>query len=151
MKFNKQLFNHNPEEGVYGDCHRTAIACILDLEPSEVPAAGPEEFSSDAKFHEFFRKWLHTRGLNYFEVAIVGDLMTILSNMELLNPDIYWILGGTSQNGTGHSVVCKGGRIIWDPSQTNSGISGPLHGVYWIGTITPFYETKANTNEVAYS
>lgn len=33
MKYNKQLFRHHPEQGIFGDCHRTAIACMLDLEP----------------------------------------------------------------------------------------------------------------------
>ena len=29
-----QLHKHDPANGVYGDCGRTAIACLLDLHPS---------------------------------------------------------------------------------------------------------------------
>ena len=32
-----QLNKHDPANGVYGDCGRTVIACLLDLHPSEVP------------------------------------------------------------------------------------------------------------------
>jgi hypothetical protein len=32
VRFTKQLFRHKPDEGVFGDCFRTAIACILELD-----------------------------------------------------------------------------------------------------------------------
>ena len=37
MTPHKQLNRHRPEEGVFGDCYRTAIACLLDLRPQDVP------------------------------------------------------------------------------------------------------------------
>jgi len=33
----KQIYFHNPEKGSHGDCYRTCIACILEIEPVEVP------------------------------------------------------------------------------------------------------------------
>ena len=37
MEFYKQLNEHNPDEGVYGDCYRTAIGCLLNIPPEFVP------------------------------------------------------------------------------------------------------------------
>lgn len=36
MQYHKQLNKRDPENGVFGDCYRTAVACILDKHPSEV-------------------------------------------------------------------------------------------------------------------
>ena len=33
----KQMFLHDPDNGVWGDCQRTAIACILDRDVEDVP------------------------------------------------------------------------------------------------------------------
>ena len=33
----KQLNHHDPDNGIIGDCYRTAIACLLDLPPDALP------------------------------------------------------------------------------------------------------------------
>ena len=37
MRPQQQKFKHDPANGSYGDCFRTALACILDLDRDEVP------------------------------------------------------------------------------------------------------------------
>ncbi len=37
MLQHRQLFLHEPERRSFGDCHRTALACLLNLPPEEVP------------------------------------------------------------------------------------------------------------------
>src|SRR5437879_5835280 len=37
LRMQKQRFQHDPDGGVWGDCHRTAIACALGLPRDEVP------------------------------------------------------------------------------------------------------------------
>jgi len=37
MKFYKQKYLHDPGNGVIGDCYRTAIGCILEIDPMELP------------------------------------------------------------------------------------------------------------------
>lgn len=37
IKRQKQAFLHKPEEGVYGDCYRTCIACLLGIDRDAVP------------------------------------------------------------------------------------------------------------------
>jgi hypothetical protein len=58
----KQLVKHDPFNGQYGDCARTAIACLLNMHPSEV-----EHFLEDgcADGEVFWRRvngWLSARG-----------------------------------------------------------------------------------------
>ena len=40
------------DEGVYGDCGRTVIACLMDMHPSEVPHFFnmPDEGDADAAY-----------------------------------------------------------------------------------------------------
>jgi hypothetical protein len=40
MKFNKQLVEYDPVNKIFGDCMRTAIRCILNLRPEDVPPFG---------------------------------------------------------------------------------------------------------------
>ena len=62
MTPHKQLIKHDPENGQWGDCGRTAIACLLDLHPSDVPHfwEGPERADRDPETE--CRKWLAERG-----------------------------------------------------------------------------------------
>ncbi len=137
MKFNKQLFRHDPDEGVYGDCHRTAIACVLDLEPSEVPHFfGDPEKNTETCFADI-ESWLNNRGIASISVIYEGNrLSDVLSTIGASNsrrPDLLYLLGGISRNGTGHTVVCRDGEIVWDPSLNDSGIVGPMSdGFYWV-------------------
>jgi hypothetical protein len=37
-----------------------------------------------------------------------------------------------------HTVVCRGGRIEWDPSMDDAGIVGPCDdGFYWVTWLIP--------------
>jgi hypothetical protein len=40
MRFQKQMFYHRPELGIYGDCQRTCIASMLDMDKFDVPNFG---------------------------------------------------------------------------------------------------------------
>jgi hypothetical protein len=139
MRIQKQLYRHNAEKGIMGDCHRTAIACVLDLDPQDVPhfmEKVPEHDASEAEIAA--ERWLNARGLTQINVAYAGesDLETVLSTVANSNPrskGIVYLLGGTSRNGTGHTVVCCDDKIVCDPSLDESGIVGPLSdGRYWV-------------------
>jgi len=127
-----QANRHKPDEGLYGDCHRTAIAVLLGLDREEVP-----HFASDncttAVFTERVSSWLDERGLmQLWFVFDGGDLLsTILTALERLNPGVPYLLGGRSRTGVNHTVVCQGGEIVCDPSQTGAGIVGPTDGGYY--------------------
>ena len=138
MLFNKQLFKHNPENGIIGDCHRTAIACILNLQPEDVPHFMGEFWLEDVangtcKANKAFDDWLESKNLLIANTPYECSLEVLLECQSVQNPKAIYILGGTSKNGTNHSVVAKGGEIIWDPAIDSSDIVGPMDdGFYWV-------------------
>lgn len=137
MKYQKQAFRHKPEEGQYGDCHRTAIACLLDMPRDSVPNFG-EHYGSVEKFYKAEREFLESVGLAKVSVVYQGTLDQVLTTMGAVNPGAYYILGGTSKSGFGHSVIGRGGKIVWDPHPDEVGIVGPMDdGYYWVTYFVP--------------
>jgi hypothetical protein len=143
----KQLIRHKPDEGVFGDCHRTAIACLLDLNPDDVP-----HFNHDAPGAETFNRrvaeWLASRGLCEASVAYNDDgLQKVLDVVKHCSPGVYFLLGGQSRSGCNHTVIGCDGAIVWDPSPTDAGIVGPCDtdGLYWITFLLPLSMRRAAT------
>lgn len=139
MKFQKQAYRHNPDLGIYGDCHRTAIACILDMDRDHVPHITHEEWADVTLFHEHFRKFLDSQGFVmvdlWYDGGPLADLLACLANTA---KDVYYLLGGMSANGTDHTVVGCGGEIVHDPAIDNSGIVGPTsNGFYSVSFLIP--------------
>jgi hypothetical protein len=141
MRIQKQLNRHQPDKGIYGDCHRTAIACVLDLDPKDVPHFMdklPNGSDAPDVWGEIER-WLNARGLTQINIAFPGavSLRDVLEAIEVSNassPGLVYLLGGTSRNNLNHTVVCCGGEIVCDPSLDNSGIIGPMSHGYWCVT-----------------
>lgn len=133
MRLIKQRNRHRPEEGVWGDCHRAAIAMVLDLEIDAVPHAYEGGVrSQDA--NKILKEWREPLGL--FEITIIypgeTSLENIMESLRHLNPGTPYILGGTSKNGTDHSVAVLDGEIF-DPAIDDSGIVGPMSdGLWWV-------------------
>lgn len=130
-----QLFRHDPDNGVYGDCWRTTVACLLRLPVEDVPHVcdGPD----NGKSSERMRAYLESQGCALIQVPFSGDLslQQILEYVGApsVSGDLHWCLMGTSRTGCNHVVVCKGAEIIHDPSITQSGIIGPASdGLWWV-------------------
>lgn len=138
----KQLFRHEPEHGIYGDCHRTAIACLLEVDKEQVPhfnEGGP----NGETFCKQEREYLTSKGIAPLYVAF-EDLEAAMRFMKLANPGIYALLGGKSRTGVGHTVIVCDGEIVWDPSLDDSGIVGPFDEdkLYWLTFFVPLSMTK---------
>lgn len=133
----KQLIRHNPESGQFGDCHRTAIACLLDLKPEDVPNFG--DGGPDGKeFNRRTDEYLATVGLCQAMVAYSCSLEDVLTSLKNCSPGVHVLLGGESKTGCGHTVIACDGEIVWDPSLTDSGIVGPMEdGFYWVTFLVP--------------
>lgn len=140
MKAQKQLIRHRPNEGLYGDCFRTAIAAALDLDAADVPhfMDGTVGKGEAPKAHDDAEAWLNERGLTQINMLFPGDLSAdaVICSVKLCNPHspgIVFMLGGESRSGVNHVVLCCDGEIACDPSQTDSGIIGPCDdGYYWV-------------------
>ena len=132
MEFHKQLFRHDPDNGVYGDCHRTAIACLLNLAPEEVPhwgqlqqecKGGPDAYDWRAECET----WLNSKGYTQMDYCFFPDnLDNFFLMMEDRQPQIVYLMGGKSPRGTNHTVVCKGGGFEWDPHPDGGFLVGPM-------------------------
>jgi hypothetical protein len=134
----KQKYRHNPAEGAYGDCHRTCLAMILELERDTVPNFAEHAHEQWGLWQDLVNEFLAEHGMGMFRIAFAADLDAVLHYMLQVNPGIFYILGGSSRNGTGHSVVCVNDKIIADPSLDDSGIVGPMEdGHFWIEVLVP--------------
>jgi hypothetical protein len=127
-----QLFCHDPGNGITGDCLRACWASILDLAIDEVPHFG-EGYPDKVIFWRRVDDFLAARGLVRINVAFDASagLDRILESVELLNPGLFFLLGGVTVSGVGHSVVAGDGKIIHDPNPDKVGIAGPCsNGCY---------------------
>lgn len=128
----KQLLRHDPDNGVYGDCHRAALASILDIPVAEVPHFAADDPDA-VTFNQRVDAYLASRGLCRITSEFGGaSLGRILRLIQTLNPGVYFLLTGRSATGCNHTVVACDGEIVHDPSPTDAGIVGPCDdGLYW--------------------
>lgn len=145
----KQLIRHDPDNGLYGDCHRTCWAVILDFDPADVPhfCDGPDDKLGNWKALE--REWLASLGLAPVTIGYNNaGLDLILSTLAHSAPGIPVILGGKSSLGVNHSVVALNDRIYCDPS--GNGIVGPMDdGFWWVTFAVPLPSPDEQQEEVA--
>lgn len=138
MRPQKQKNRHRPEEGIWGDCHRTCVAMILDLDKEQVPNWAEASGDDGALFRQLSDAWMRAYGYATVHVGFDCTWEVLGDFMLKVNPGVYYILGGTSRTGVNHSVVAANNTIVADPSLNDSGIVGPCDdGLYWITTFTP--------------
>lgn len=138
MTPHKQLFRHRPDEGVFGDCQRTAIACLLDLDPSQVPHH--HRHLPDGEQRRLLDEWLAPRGLKVVFMAFRCEPAEMLAVMKVANPGLFYMLSGTSRTGVNHVVIAQDDRVVHDPSLDDSGIIGPCDdGCTYIEFLVPTF------------
>lgn len=135
MKSQKQLIDHEPSAGRWGDCQRTCVAAILDLDAVDVPhfCDAPHRAQGNPDHWQARQDaWLAERGLATMSVAYAGSGSTLEQVMEWTSrqsPTVPMILAGASRLGTNHVVVVLDGEIVCDPS--GNGIVGPTSDGTW--------------------
>lgn len=126
-----QLYKHDPENGMWGDCWTACLASILELPREEVPHVYDKGVDGvEGRRHA--RLWLEGQGLTLISTVFMGseNLKDLMYSQLVNNPDIHYILGGESKNGICHAVVAINDRIVWDPAIDKSGIVGPCPPLY---------------------
>lgn len=128
MRALKMTQPHNPAAGQYGDCFRTALACLLDCDSADdVPHFFGTERDADIAY-AMVEEWLNrTHNLGLYYSFFQGDaaVSELLEIQEASNPGTFYILCGNSHGGNPHAVVACGGSIVHDPSWRGTGIAGP--------------------------
>lgn len=128
----KQRNRHRPAEGIWGDCHRAAIASVLELPLDDVPNFG-EGGPNGEEFARRERDWLKGVGLVPIQVPFDAALDQVFRCVRAINPDVYFLLGGRSRTGVNHTVVGFNDAIVHDPSLDDAGIVGPCEdGYFWV-------------------
>jgi hypothetical protein len=141
MKFQKQKFKHAPANGTIGDCHRTCVAMMLDLDRDEVPHWTEENWENVPITCELEKAWLKERGYAPLYLKIFAPTVDeVLNWVGFQNPDQYYIFTGKSANGLAHCVIALGDTIVFDPAIDDSGIVGPLQLEAKDGSLVDCYE-----------
>lgn len=132
MIFRKQLLDN--------DCFRTALGCLFDLEPHEVPDFVAEDgidtpWSEEGKTR--VRAWVKERGYDILDTSYIlsgESLQTLLDHIRYLHgEDIMYMCAGKNKKMEPHVVICRGNEILWDTSPVDTGIDNPFEGgIYWI-------------------
>jgi hypothetical protein len=128
----KQTIPHVPSMGLYGDCHRVVIACMLNKRPEEVPhfhEGLPPVPESGEEFERRVDEYLATQNLQQFQVRYHDNLR--VRDVLRESRGALCILSGTSVGKVDHSVLVHDSKIVVDPSPSNVGINGPMTNNYY--------------------
>lgn len=128
----KQTVPHVPSMGLYGDCHRVVIACMLNKSPEEVPhfhEGLPPIPESGEEFERRVDEYLATQNLQQFQVRYQDNLR--VRDVLRESRGAMCILSGTSVGKVDHSVLVHDCKIVVDPSPCNVGINGPMSNNYY--------------------
>lgn len=120
MTPHKQFITHDPENGQFGDCFRTAIACILDTDPLFVPHAGKNGEAGWVEGCKEVDEWLKSRHNAY----LVSFKWRATEIEEALQTVQYHLMGGRSAIG-GHYTVGYAGKMVHNPSKNPDAVFGP--------------------------
>jgi hypothetical protein len=139
MKKQKQRKVTNYDGTIHGNCMRTCIAAMLDLDQDELP------FWEDmgAEWHQSFHETLDKYGLECHGIETVymyqkdygqvnGFLMFLEAIKSYIGVDGYVCVSGTSWREyvtRGHMVIYKDGELFLDPHPDNNGLKTATE--YW--------------------
>lgn len=134
----QEFRHHDPENGVYGDCHRTAMAMVLGLDRDSLPNFG-EHFRDMDKWKELEQRVCRELGLFPISIAYTSegewaDINHVIKFVhKWMAPGAPFILGGFSPGGTNHSVAVREDGVILDPQGRDVPLVGPCDdGNWWV-------------------
>lgn len=137
MRFQKQLIKHDPDNGHIGDCFRTCIAILINEDAVNVPNF--MDCLDTVLADKLALEYLEGKGFTRlsFQIRQAHLDCKVLDDWFGDNP---YILTGKSPSfeNTNHCVIAKGNcEIIYDPSESNKGLDGPViqegcPPYYWI-------------------
>lgn len=130
IKHTQKIFPHDPDNGRWGDCYRTCIACILDQEVEDVPHFVDNGVSTD-EIWEATQEWFGKIDMYLVALPFEGIKVEALKAANLWASGNRYLLGGTSPRGLPHMVVGKGNEIEWDPAPPGGDLSDPDEDGYW--------------------
>ena len=154
MRRQKQLIQHDPDNGLYGDCYRTAIACILDLPAEDVPHFLKRDSTAESQ-DDVAADWLQK---HWKLTPVVISYLPNDDNDSVLEYLGKWsqrgspfIITGQGSRGFNHCVVGYNGEIYCDPYTGDRGDRTSLElpsmcedgKRYWVVEYLCFYPSES--------
>ena len=125
----KQTILHDPEIGQWGDCFRTAIACIMNIpDPTEVPHFCEGENPDWKKDSE---AWLNDRGYTLVESGFLSEDATLEEVLaQFARNPCWYLVSGSSPRGN-HCVIAQRDQLVHDPHPADTFLVGPNSNGHW--------------------
>lgn len=128
IELTQSIVNTDIKNKIYGDCYRTAVACILERPLEEVPHNWVDQ---KPKMNE----WIKGQGYRIINMCYDGKykLPDILIWCSQAFHGMHYILAGTSPryNDLDHVVICLNDQMIWDTHPNRAYISEPSTTGFW--------------------
>lgn len=147
----RQAFRHAPDEGMLGDCYRTAIACVLGIERDSVPHS--HEDLTGEEHAVFMDAWLRPQGLRRIFMPVLGDdCKEVADSIYPRGGGLPFILTGSGPRSVNHVIVVHGVDDYWCPTlgsvSAEIGLIGPAlpDKYFWVEWIVrdPGYSPSRN-------
>ena len=106
--------------GKQGNCFEACIASVLECSIEDIPNIRNEKHEC---CNEILNEWLSQRGLFYLELRVLQGHEDLVFG----HGDFYYFQIGLTERsealgGLGHCVVCKQGRMVFDPHPSSAGL-----------------------------
>lgn len=128
MIFLTQSKFSNTLSGVHGNCFKTCVACLLELDPTTVP---PFEDMPDGQWFLPFWELLKENGCCFRGTRHMRQHLLdggTWPDESDIGPGIdgYFIVGGGSPRGfaRGHACIYRAGKLVHDPHPSGAGLIG---------------------------
>lgn len=148
-----QRIKHDPENGQWGDCFRTAVAVCLGRDAEQVPHVMHDPTKHSDSAVDRLRDWLRPQGLGFSQTIYHADtdIAEILKATAHLSPGIPFVLSGLSPRGPyGHCVVICDGEVCCDPAtgapvtDPKEALAGALDDWWWLECVVKLPDQIGN-------
>lgn len=123
-----------------GNCWQTAIACVLEIPPENLPdqtvcdlwdMSEPEESSTRTRKEPFYQNEIGAYLRKHHGLAYVSLQPYMMHCLKVQSPGIHFMSGKTNRTSvlrTNHVIVAKYGNLWWDPHPSRTGLT---EVIYW--------------------
>lgn len=151
LKKQHQLYRNELHNDIYGDCYRTAFACLLGLDAHKVPHWNQLRLQGRIADADKARdEWLAERGLAVATIFLNSWGEDMQDFQHAVNRHAVYLFSGKSPRGNwSHVTIAKGGSIIWDPAPKGcygwGTLDGPCveNGCYEIEYLIPLIKSSS--------
>lgn len=125
-----------------GNCWQTCIACLLDIDPEDLPAQVDYDIKTvnEDGFTEYgpsyssvLQPYLRVHhNLAYVELHTPPETLFAI---EVREPGLHMMTGRTirtATNGVRHVVVGRYGTLLWDPHPSRAGLTDDIHWAFLV-------------------